>query len=322
MPSTLVSQLPHAPLAEVVRDGFVESIHYGSLIALAPDGSVARSRGPVDAPMLPRSSVKPVQALASLRAGARLDGPALAIATGSHRGEDFHVQMAEEVLASAKLDAGALQCPPSWPGDPDTRTALLRSGAGPARIRMNCSGKHAGMLAACVAAGWPTESYREPGHPLQRLVRATLEEFAGERVAHTTVDGCGAPLFGISLAGLARSVQALVLAAPGSLENRVVSAMRAHPEYVGGSRDPNTALMRALPGVVAKGGAEGVLVVATAQGHTVAVKAIDGQHRGNAVAALAALARLGVDVAPAAEVARVPVLGGGEPVGAVRPVLD
>ncbi|WP_336205559.1 asparaginase [Nonomuraea sp. LPB2021202275-12-8] len=306
-----------AVLAEVVRSGFTESVHYGSAVGLDPSGRAEVALGPVDAPVLPRSSAKPFQALACLTTGAALAGPRLAIAAGSHTGEDFHVRLTGELLADYGLDFGALRCPQAWPEDEATRHELIRRGQEPTRERMNCSGKHAAMLAASVANDWDTASYLAPGHPLQLAVRAATEELAGEKAAHVAVDGCGAPLFGLSLTGLARAVQGLVLAAPGSAPRQVADAMRAHPEYVGGTGHDNTELMRALPGAVVKGGAEGVLVVALGSGHSVAVKVIDGSPRATTVIALDVLRRMGCDVSPAAAFESAAVLGGGVPVGRI-----
>ncbi|MET7466097.1 asparaginase [Nonomuraea sp. NPDC005501] len=315
MPEAAVPGL--AVLAEVVRSGFTESVHYGSAVGLDPSGRAEVALGPVDAPVLPRSSAKPFQALACLTAGAALAGPRLAIAAGSHTGEDFHVRVTGEILADYGLGFDALACPPSWPEDQATAHALVRQGLGPSRERMNCSGKHAAMLAACVANDWDVPSYLSADHPLQQRVRSLTEELAGEKAAHVAVDGCGAPLFGLSLTGLARAVRALVTAAPGSGPRQVADAMRQHPEYVGGTGHQNTELMRALPGALVKGGAEGVLVVAPSSGHAVAVKVIDGSPRATTAVALAVLRRMGVDVSGAEEFERVDVLGGGVPVGQI-----
>ncbi|MEU7744043.1 asparaginase [Nonomuraea sp. NPDC049158] len=306
-----------ALLAEVVRSGFVESLHYGSAVGLDPSGRAAVELGRVEAPVLPRSSAKPFQALACLVAGAALSGPRLAIAAGSHTGEDFHVRLVGELLADYGLDFGALGCPASWPEDQATMHALIRQGQGVSRERMNCSGKHAAMLAAAVANGWDVDSYLAAEHPVQLRVRSVTEDLAGEKAAHVAVDGCGAPLFGLSLTGLARAVQALVLAAPGSAPRQVADAMREHPEYVGGTGHQNTELMRALPGALAKGGAEGVLVVAMESGHSVAVKVIDGSPRATTVIALSVLREMGCEVSSAAAFESVAVLGGGAPVGRI-----
>ncbi|MGI5208834.1 asparaginase [Spirillospora sp. CA-108201] len=306
-------------LAEVVRNGFAESRHYGSVAGIAPDGSLAHARGAVADTVLPRSTTKPFQALACLKAGAPLEGERLAIAAGSHTGEDFHVRTVEGILADAGLGAGALRCPPSWPEDEATRNALVKAGEGESRVRMNCSGKHAAMLAACAANGWPLDTYLDPSHPLQRLVRQVMADCAGEDPAPVAVDGCGAPLFGLTLTGLARAARSLVLAEDA---RPVADAMRAHPEYVGGTGHPNTEFMRALPGSVCKGGAEGVLVAATAEGRAVAVKVIDGSPRATTAIALRALAALGADTTPADPLGAVPVLGGGRPVGEIRTIPE
>ncbi|WP_084958573.1 asparaginase [Thermoactinospora rubra] len=311
----------HALLAEVVRSGFTESLHYGSAVGLASDGRAEVAAGPVDAPVLPRSAAKPLQALACLDAGASLAGPALALAAGSHTGEDFHVRLVLSLLEQYGLRPQDLRCPPDWPEDEATRHGLIRQGLGRTRERMNCSGKHAAMLAACAASGWDTGSYLDAAHPLQRRVREVVEELAGEKAAAVAVDGCGAPLFGLSLTGLARAVRALVLASPGTRPRLVADAMRRHPQYVGGSGHQNTELMRALPGAVVKGGAEGVLVAALASGHAVAVKVVDGSPRATTAVALAVLARMGCDVSAASAFTRVPVLGGGAPVGEIRATL-
>jgi L-asparaginase II len=298
-----------ALLAEVTRNGFVESLHHGSVVGLLPSGEVGVSVGSVGDPVLPRSCMKPFQALACLSAGAPLAGPALAIAAGSHTGENRHVELVMQLLGG--LPVGLLRCPASWPEDEETRQRLTE----PSRVRMNCSGKHAAMLAACVAARWPTQTYLEPAHPLQQLVLRTVEDMSGESVAHVAVDGCGAPVFGLSLHGLARAMQDLV-------RTPVADAMRRFPEYVGGTGHVNTVVMQLLPGVVAKGGAEGVLVLATAAGHAVAVKVLDGNPRATTAIGLTALAAMGYDVSPAKEHLSVPVLGGGQVVGEVRVVFQ
>ncbi|GAB2859042.1 asparaginase [Lentzea nigeriaca] len=294
-----------ALLAEVTRSGFVESLHHGSVVGLLPSGAVGVSVGAVEDPVLPRSCMKPFQALACLSAGAPLEGPALAIAAGSHTGENRHAELVMQLLGG--LPVGLLRCPQSWPEDEQTRQRLTE----PSRVRMNCSGKHAAMLATCVAARWPRQTYLEPTHPLQQLVLRTVEQLSGETVAHTAVDGCGAPVYGLSLHGLARAMRGLV-------RTPVAQAMREHPEYVGGTGHVNTVIMQLLPGVVAKGGAEGVLVLATDAGHAVAVKVLDGNPRATTAIGLTALAALGYDVSPAKEHLSVPVLGGGQVVGEVR----
>jgi L-asparaginase II len=200
---------------------------------------------------------------------------------------------------------------------------MIRAGQGPQRIRMNCSGKHAAMLAASAAHSWPTDHrYLDPAHPLQQQALATVERLTGTPVTHLAIDGCGAPLFGLALRGLATGFQALALAPAGSDEALVADSMRAYPEYVGGwDGHPNTRLMQAVPGMITKGGAEGVLAASTGDGYAVAVKVIDGSPRATTLIALAALAAAGVPTPGAESLRSVPVLGGGEPVGAIEGIF-
>jgi len=298
---------------------------------LAADGSVTLAAGDVDAAMFPRSSNKPMQAAGMLGCGLALSGSLLALAAASHSGEDFHVAGVREILHGAGLDESALQCPPDLPLDDEARIALLRAGGGPDRVHMNCSGKHAAMLATCVTAGWPTGSYRDPGHPLQVRIRQAVERLTGEQVAATGVDGCGAPLFALTLAGLARGFRALVLSAEGSAERTVADAMRANPLWTSGTARPEAALVRAVPGLLMKGGAEGVCAFALPDGRACAVKFDDGAQRGTAPLMATLLLRLVPAGRPGGEPAdleaigrltRAPVTGGGEPVGEVRAGAD
>jgi L-asparaginase II len=303
-------------LAEVVRSGFTESWHRGSFVALDASGNVAFSAGSAAIPVFPRSSNKPLQAVAMLRARLDLDGELLALASASHSGEDFHVAGVQRILENAGLTSGDLQCPPALPLDPDAARRAIRAGQPPARIWMNCSGKHAAMLATCAANGWPTATYRDPGHPLQRLIYDTVQELTGETITATGVDGCGAPLFALTLTGLARAFRALVLAAPGTPERRVADAIRAHPELTSGTKRDENLLMRAVPGLLDKGGAEAVDAFALPDGRAAAVKFDDGFPRARTPVTAAILRRLDIDVPD--RFLSVPVLGGGEPVGEIR----
>ncbi|NCD20553.1 MAG: asparaginase [Actinobacteria bacterium] len=307
-----------AELAVLVRSGFPESRHLGIVSAVGPDGTRALEFGDATSLFLPRSAAKPFQAIACLRAGAELADETLAIAAASHTGADPHVTAARAILDSAGLTEPFLQCPPAMPRDAETLAAALRAGAGPRRLWFNCSGKHAAMLAACVANGWDTGTYLEPSHPLQVLVREVIEEFAGP-VGAVTVDGCGAPQFAVTVRGLATAFHRLATAPPESEAGRVAAAMRAFPELVAGQGHENTTLVRAVPGAVAKSGAEGVVGIGTASGHAVAVKIADGADRAATLVALEALVRIGADVSGAAVLRDVPVLGGGERVGRIEP---
>ena len=305
-------------LAEAVRSRFVESRHRGSLVVLAPDGTVAWSLGDVTSPFFPRSANKPMQAAGMLRAGAPLSGERLALACGSHSGERFHLDLVEKMLAEAGLTPQDLQTPAELPIDPVAAEEHLAAGGGPDPRAMNCSGKHAAMLTACRTAGLPVDSYLDAGHPVQRLMRAAVEEAAGEPVAHVGTDGCGAPLFAISLTGLARAFRHHVVAAPGTPERLVADAMREHPEYVAGTRRFDTWLMREVPGALAKVGAEAVQAVALPDGRALAFKIEDGAQRAVGPVLARALERLGVEGPVLGRIADAPLLGGGERVGEIR----
>ncbi|MFL6124400.1 asparaginase [Actinophytocola sp.] len=308
-----------AELAVVTRSGFVESRHFGTLVALAADGSVAVSLGRPHATILPRSTTKPWQAAGCRAAGLTLSTAGTALSAGSHTGEDRHVEEVRAILAEAGLSVADLRCVAAWPEDEPTRQRLVREGAGPSRERMNCSGKHAAMLACSVYNGWSIEDYLSPDHPVQKAIRTRLEAAAGP-AEHVAVDGCGAPVFSTTVLGLARAARSLVLAPPGSPEHAVAAAMRAEPEYVGGRGHQNSDVMRLVPGTVCKGGAEGVLMAASATGEAVAMKVTDGSPRATTVLALAVLGALGVDVSAAEGLrqAEAQVLGGGKPVGEIR----
>ncbi|WFE51569.1 asparaginase [Micromonospora sp. WMMD1155] len=309
------------PLAEVVRSGFVEGAHRGSVVVLDADGAVVASAGDVTSPIFPRSASKPMQAIGMLRAGLPLTDPAdVALVAASHAGEDFHLARVGALLDRAGLDASALHCPPDLPVGAAAREAVLRAGGGPTRVQMNCSGKHSGMLLTCEAAGWPLEGYWRPEHPLQQRLRAAIEEFTGEQVAAVGVDGCGAPVLAVSLTGLAGAFLRLVDAEPGSVPRTVADAMRAYPEIVGGTQADDSRLMRGVPSLLAKVGAEGVITVAVPGVGAVALKIDDGADRARMPVLVSALRRLGVDAPVLTEYAEVPLFGGGVPVGAVRPL--
>jgi L-asparaginase II len=307
------------PLVEVVRSGFVEGVHRGSVVVLDAGGAPVAGAGDVASPIFPRSASKPMQAIGMLRAGLPLTDPAdVALVSASHAGEEFHLARVEALLARAGLDGSALHCPPDLPVGEAAREAVLRAGGGPTRVQMNCSGKHSGMLLTCVTAGWPLDGYWRPEHPLQQRLTVTIEEFTGEEVAAVGVDGCGAPVLAVSLTGLAGAYLRLVSAEPGSVERTVSDAMRAYPELVGGTGAEDTRLMRGVPGALAKVGAEGVIAAAVPGVGAVALKIDDGAARARMPVLVSALRRLGVDAPVLTEYAELPLLGGGLPVGVVR----
>jgi L-asparaginase II len=326
-------------LAEVVRSGFVEGVHRGSLVVLDPDGSVALARGDVDVPVFPRSSNKLMQAVGMVELGYAGQGDLLALAAASHSGEPHHVDGVRRILASCGLDVGALRTPAEWPLGEQAFLDVVRAGGEPSPVLMNCSGKHAAMIATCVAQGWSLDDYRALDHPLQQHLVGTIERMSGERVAATGVDGCGAPVAAISLTALARAFAAAVQAEParsggtparpgdvparsggtsGAPERAVADAMRAHPEFVGGTGHDVTRLMAGVPGLLVKDGAEGVYAAALADGRAFALKVDDGAARPRPLVAAAVLRHLGVEADVLADFEVRELLGGGRRVGEIR----
>jgi L-asparaginase II len=251
--------------------------------------------------------------------GLDLDGELLALAAASHSGEDFHVDGVRKILSDAGLDEDSLQCPMALPLDEPTAHRLIAQGEGKSRIRMNCSGKHAAMLATCVLNGWPTGSYLAPDHPLQVEIRGVVAELAGEQVTAVGVDGCGAPLIALTLLGLARGFRALMLAAPGTPERKVADVMRAYPAWVSGTTRDERRLMDGVPGLLLKSGAEGVDAFAFPDGRAGALKIDDGAARARTPVTSAVLSLLGAEVP--GNLATVPVTGGDAVVGVIRAVM-
>lgn len=308
---------PDPIVAEVTRNGFVESVHRGRVVLLDRAGQVARAIGDPDEPVLMRSCAKPLQAVGMLRAGLELDPPALALACASHDGTPVHVAIVRAILDQVGLDDTALDNAPMLPLEPRAHAARLLAG-GPDRLHHNCSGKHAAMLATCVVNGWSTVGYLEQTHPLQQAILSTVADLAGEPLAHVAVDGCGAPIGAVSLTGLGRAFVRLATAEAGSPEGDTAAAMRAHPELVGGEERDVTRLMWSVPGLIAKDGAEGCYAAAMPDGRAVAVKVVDGAMRGCVPVLVAALEALGVTSTELATLREIPVLGHGRPVGVVR----
>jgi L-asparaginase II len=300
-----------AVLAEYVRDGFVESVHRGYLLALNADGSTALELGDSSALIFPRSCVKSIQGAAMVRAGLKLEPRLLALGCSSHSGSSEHLSAVREILAMAKLDESALQCMLDKPlGDLERR----EWGDKPAtRISMNCSGKHAAMLLTCVGNGWPTASYLDPAHPLQVAIKSELETLAGEKITLTSTDGCGAPLFLLSVAGLARAIRNITIS-KDSIHQEVMAASRAFPEMVAGKGRLTTQMIEAVPGLYMKDGAEAVEVASMPDGRTLVFKVSDGSLRPFRVLVHAGLKKLGIDSPYEPE----NVLGGDRVIGNIR----
>ncbi|MFM9610673.1 asparaginase [Streptomyces sp. V2] len=316
----LIREPLHAPVAHLVRGGVTEGVHYGSVVVLGAGGEVTLQLGDIEAAFYPRSALKPVQAVAMVRAGLPLDGGLLSLAAASHSGEERHLAGARRILEEAGVSESDLRNVEDMPYGAAQREQWIRDGRGPSRLAQNCSGKHAAMLYTCKLNGWPLEGYLDPGHPLQQAIAEIVEDLTGQRIAQVTVDGCGAPLFSVSLHGLARAAARITTAVPGTPEAKVADAMRDFPELASGADRDVAALMRAVPGLLAKDGFEGVEVAALPDGRAVAVKISDGADRARVPVTAAALARAGVDPARLTAFAGEPLLGGGEPVGEVRAV--
>jgi L-asparaginase II len=262
----------------VRRGGFVECVHEVHAVAVR-DGEVAVSFGDPSLVASLRSAAKPLQALPLSRAYPELGEQELAIAAASHYGTERHVEAVRRLLAATGGSEDELDCGP-------------QDGRPPHPIYNNCSGKHAGMLATCRANGWPVGGYREPGHPLQQLLRDEVAAASGlepEEVA-TGIDGCGVVAFAVPL-----QRAALAFARLDDLDGsaRIAAAMRRHPELVGGEGATDTQLMQDQPGTVAKGGAEGLLC-AGRDGTGIALKVLDGNPRAQRPALAALFAQVGV----------------------------
>ena len=299
---------PGEVLAEVTRSNVVESVHSGHMVLLNSDGSILFQKGDPTLDIYSRSSLKSIQASAMVRAGLDIEPRLLALVCASHAGTPMHQQGAQAILAKAGLDEHSLQCVLDRPLDEE-----LRRTAEPTRLAMNCSGKHAGMLATCVINGWPIDTYLDPTHPLQLAIKAEVEQMSGENVAGISVDGCGAPLFLFSLLGLARAIRNLTISTD-QVHQEVAQACRDFPEMVSGPGRLATRMMHNIDGLFMKDGAEAVNVASLADGRTLAIKISDGNARAMPAITAAALAKFGID----AHEVPVNTLGAGLPVGTIR----
>ncbi|WP_040773705.1 asparaginase [Nocardia pneumoniae] len=309
-------------LVEVVRSGFRECVHRGSVVVLDAAGEPTLALGEVHLPIFPRSTNKPMQAITMLRNGFEpLDDAELAIAVASHYGEPDHIALVRRLLDRFGFSEAALACPPDLPFDERARAAALSNGQQPRPIYMNCSGKHAAMLATCVVNGWPTEGYLDQAHPLQRAVVATVADLTGEPESDLGIDGCGLPIIPVSLVNLAKVFATMATAEPGTPERRVADAVRAHPRVISGTNGPDLLAMRATPGLLCKIGADGVHAGALPDGSSFAYKIDDGHDRARMPLTLAILHRMGIEWTDAhAELAAPAVLGGGARVGVIRAI--
>jgi L-asparaginase II len=310
-----------APLAVTTRSGLDESVHFGVAVAVAADGRVAVSVGNPDAVIYPRSSNKPGQAVAMVRHGLSLPDELLALVCASHDGTPMHTDGARRILGSVGLDESALCNTADFPLDAEAAAAAVRSGTARSSLMMNCSGKHAGMLATCRTNDWPTTGYLAPEHPLQQAITATLAELIGGPPAHIGIDGCGAPAHAMSLHQLARMFRSVSSENGEPAAAAIHRAMTSAPQMVGGERRDVTVLMRGVSGLIVKDGADGVMAAALPDGRSVALKVADGGDRARVPVMLDLLAAVGVDIDGLRPVLSRPILGHGLAVGAVRSLV-
>lgn len=297
-------------LAELVRSGLIESTHSGHLILMAADGSDLLTLGDVEAEIYPRSAIKSLQAAAMVRAGLNLNDEQLALVCASHGGTSRHQEVALEILRSVGLSESELQNTPDAPLD---REARIKWGDKPATsLAANCSGKHSGMLATCVVNGWDIKTYRDIDHPLQLAIAREITELIGKSIDRASIDGCGAPLFSMSTRSIAVAARKMRIDSDPVFA-RVISAGLKHPEMILAEGAFDTRMMRAVPGLFVKGGAESVMLASLADGSAIAWKISDGSNRVNGPLMKAALAKFGINI----EGEAIDVLGGGNVVGSL-----
>ena len=301
------------PVAVTDRSGFDESVHFGAVVVVGSDGEVLFSAGDPDVLIYPRSANKPIQADGMIRLGVELTDKEIALASSSHAGTPTHIEVVAGLLHRIGLSPDALGNTHGLPLDQEAAEAYLAAGGRRDPIHMNCSGKHAAMLATCLAQGWDHTDYLALDHPLQVALTAHIADLAGG-VAHVGVDGCGAPAHVVSLVGVAQAYRRLA-----GERGAVWTSMTEHPTLAGGTTRPPSRMMLQVPGLMAKDGAEGVFAAAIPDGPSVAVKVSDGAIRASTVVAAAALATVGVDIDP--ERSSEVVLGHGHPVGRVRALV-
>jgi L-asparaginase II len=302
------------PLVEVTRGGLTESRHRGHVIAVEPDGTIVAQLGARETVTYLRSSAKPHQAIPLIASGAadrfNFDEREIALACASHNGEPIHTEVAAEMLRKIGVGPEALKCGVHDPFSPDITRELREKGEAPNVLQNNCSGKHAGMLALALHLGAPLETYDEPGNPVQKAIAETVAQFSGVPIEDIAVgtDGCGVPVFGITVKAMALMYARLV--SPPEYDEatrnacaRIVSAMTAYPELIGGTRDRlDTEIMRAAKGrLVSKVGAEGVYTCGILpcehwpRGLGLALKIEDGDdHRARPTVVIESLRQLGI----------------------------
>lgn len=298
-------------LVEVVRSEMVESVHHGRLLILDAQGDEKFSLGDADRLIYPRSAIKSIQASAMVRLGLKLPPKELALVCASHAGSAAHQESALSILRSVGLDESALLNTPDKPLGLEERRAWGERGA--TALAANCSGKHAGMVATAKINGWKIKSYKDPSHPLQVAIREEFEILTGESISKVSFDGCGAPLFAMSLRSMAKAISK-VTHSDDPIHDEVVSACTSFPEMVSGEGRIVTIAMQRVPGLLVKDGAEGVMIASKRGVGTVVWKMSDGSNRGDKPLLSASLSHLGI----ALDFDPIPVYGDGQVVGEIR----
>lgn len=279
---------------------------------LNADGTTYLSKGSPTTIIYPRSAVKSLQASAMLKAGLTVSDDELAIICASHSGSATHIELVSNMLAKRNISLDLLQNAPDKPlGEKEKIAWGDKNGS---QLAQNCSGKHAGMLITCKQNNWDLKSYLELDHPLQIAIRAEIELLSGEKMAKATLDGCGAPLFAFSLLGLAKAISKLVTSTEKE-HQQVVKACTTYPELVAGEGRLTTRMMRAIPGLFMKEGAEGIEVCALADGRVIAIKIIDGSWRPVAPILTEIFSRWGISTPDES----VKIYGGATVIGEVLP---
>ena len=308
------------PVAVVSRSGIDESVHFGSVVCLNRNGEIEFSLGDPHTQIFPRSSTKPIQALAMVRSGLSLPLEKLALVCSSHNGEPIHQQTALAILTEYGLDESALGNTHDFPMHTDSAHDAIRAGLTKSALQMGCSGKHSGMLATCVINGWSIDNYLEQDHPLQQAITQTVADVTGHEAFAIGIDGCGAPAHVVELVGLARAMRAMAIGDAGESGTQIYAAMSQFPYMVGGKGRDVTTIVSGIDGLFAKDGADAVYAAALPDGRAVALKLSDGYGRGTPTVLLAALKKLGVDITGVDNSIKEIVRGHGKPVGSVRAI--
>ncbi len=315
-PNSAAHEIPTPePLVQVTRGAITESRHRGHIMAVEPDGRIVAYLGAPETVTFLRSSAKPHQAIPLVKSGAAdhfgFSEKEIALACASHSGEPIHAELAASMLKKIGLSSGSLKCGTHEPFSPEVTRRLREKGEEPNVLQNNCSGKHAGMLALALHLGAPIDNYDEPESPVQLAIGRTVAQFSGIAIEDIAVgiDGCGVPVFGITVKAMALMYARLVSPPPDFDQatraacKRIVTAMVTYPEIVGGTADRlDTEMMKAAGGtLISKVGAEGVYTAGVLpseqwpHGLGVAFKIEDGDdHRARPTVVIESLSQLGV----------------------------